>query len=190
MIELKFKYESKDYRDFARACLGIRRILIAQFKPYLTLIGIFSIIIAGMISNVFISNTIFYDINDQCVEPSNFLKFLTFSFAFFVIFIFLIACGILGQYFLGGRRIAIFRKGIDPDTQIIIDEKGLKIYLGKSIHYICAWNSVKDAYNTKKLLIIFISDFLGIIIPKRIFKTSEDVKNCWDFILQFYKKDR
>ena len=190
MIELKFKYESKDYRDFARACLGIRRIFIAHFKPYLLWIGIFSLIIAGMISDVLINNTIFYDISSQYVEPSNFFKFLTFAITFFIILIFLTACGILGQYFLGGRKIENLRKGVNPDTRIVMDSEVLDIYSGKSVHGIYNWDSVKDIYNTEKLLIIFPSDFLGIIIPKRIFKTNKEVENCWNFILTCYKQSK
>lgn len=110
MIELKFKYESRDYQDFARALLGIRRILITHFKPLLLWIGIFSIIIASAITDIFIDNTTFYDINNQYIESDNFLKFSTFSIAFLLAFLFFIMYVILGQYFLGARKSKICEK--------------------------------------------------------------------------------
>lgn len=187
MIELKFKYESRDYQDFARALLGIRRLLIAHFILW---IGIFSIIIASAITDIFIDNTTFYDTNNQYIESDNFLKFSTFSIAFLLAFLFFIVYVILGQYFLGGKKIENLRKGISPNTRILINDEVLDIYSGEFIREIYNWNSVKDVYNTKNLFIIFISDFKGIIIPKRVFKTKEEAKNCWDLILACYNNKR
>lgn len=180
MIELKIKYGPSDYTDFNRASIGIGRILRETFKRSFLWFGI----ISGVIAWLMVIGTTFLDIDGQIVEPSTFSKFLAFSVVFLLFFLLLVGCTILVQYLFGGPKTASLQKGLDPNVRILIDEHGIDAYVGEFIREIYDWRAVKDVYDTKKQLIIFISDFRAIIIPKRIFETEKDIQNCWNFILK------
>ena len=145
MIELKFKYESKDYQDFNRALFGIARIMRETLKKSLIWLGI----ISGIIAFEIITNTSFLNSDNQVIELSNFSKFVSFSIVFLLIFIFLIGSVFLVIYFLGGKKTADLQKGVDPNIRIIINNHGIDAYVGEFIRETYDWQIVKDVYNTK-----------------------------------------
>ncbi len=186
MIELKIKYKSGDYTDFNRAGIGISRIMQESFKRSFLWFGI----ISGIIAWLMVIGKTFFDIDGQIVEPSSFCEFLAFLIAFLLIFSLLVGCTIFVQYLFGGQNTAALQKGLDPNVRIVLDKHGIDAYVGEFIREIYDWRAVKDVYDTKKQLIIFIADFKAIIIPKRIFETEEDIQNCWNFILKCHNASK
>ena len=158
MQELTFTYEPKEYSNYSKEIICINRISIYILK-ILAIPFCISVYISIMFSGIYL----------------------------YISLIVMFIIGYLISYFLT-RHILKLQQGIPKEITLRIDEETIFCYAGadQSIQTMYKWNSIKDVYNTKHLLIIFVSDLHGLIIPKRIFNSEEEIDNCWKYLQDYY----
>ena len=158
MHELTFTYEPKDYSHYTKEIICIDRI---------------SIYILKILAIPF------------CISV-----YVSIMFGGIYLYISLLVMFIIG-YLVSNlliRHILKLKQGVPQEITLKIDEATIFCYAGadKSIQTTYKWNLVKDVYNTRHLLIIFVSDLHGLIIPKRIFYSEEEIDNCWKYLQDYY----
>lgn len=176
MQEFMFKYEPKDYTNYSREVLGIRRIFINMLKlyaiPYIILSLVFSLC---FVSSLF-GGIIWW--------------YWLFYIVMFISFIIILSClyllAITLQFLFGGSAIKRMQQGVNKNIKIIMSNETIIIDNG-DMHAEHKFSSIKDIYNKKNNYLLFISDFQAIIVPKRIFKTQEEATDCWDYIENNFK---
>ena len=158
-------------------------------------------------SNIFVKETFFIKrifhkfIKEQIISAIVFsltlsllLPYLLFGFK--IVYILLIFAGALPLYYIieglkvyywGGKYVYRNLEGLDKNYELIIEEDIIK-RTSSSGENLFNWNNVRDIYNTKRNIIIFISDRQAIIIPKRIFNSEQEINNFWNSVSAFYRK--
>lgn len=152
--ELTFTYEPEDYY-YAKEIIYIDRIAIHIIKV-LTVPFCISCYISIMYGGLYL--------------------YLSILLMFIVAFI-------VSKLFI--KHILKSLQGIHQEITLKFDEETIFCYTGvdKSIQTTYTWNAIKSVYNTKNLLIIFVSDWHCLIIPKRIFNSNDEIDNCWKYFL-------
>ena len=158
MQELIFTYEPKDYSHYSKEIICIDRIFI-YFLKVLAIPFCISVYISIMFSGIYLYISL--------------------------IVMFLIAYLVSN---LLTRHILRLQQGVPQEITLKIDEETVFCSAGadKPIQSTYKWNSIKNIHNTKNLLIIFVSDLHGLIIPKRIFNSEKEIDNFWKYIQDCY----
>lgn len=174
MKELNFSFEKKDYSNFTKDSLGVKRIIKAQLKEFAIPFAIVSLVMSLLLT---IKSC------GICLDSWSFYVFLFETFAsFYLIFSCLVFILILG---IGSRNIQKLQQGIDKDTKITINDDVL-VQVKEGMSSAFEWSTVKDIYNKKHSILVFISDFQAIFIPKRIFNSENEINELWDYMQTCY----
>lgn len=106
------------------------------------------------------------------------LFIVTFLFAY-------ILWGLMG-YYSGGKYAYRLLDGFDKNYELIIEEDIIK-RISSSGESLFNWKNIKDIYNTKRNILIFVSNRQAIIIPKRIFESEQELNEFWNEVQNKYK---
>ena len=179
MQELTFTYEPKDYSNYNKDSLTIKRIV-----KYILKVNTIPFVILALIMALFFTVGLF-----GSVYLGHWLFYVIFIVAFVISYLLAVCIGITSQFLLGGIIIQRQQKGIAKDVKLIINDNTIMFDNG-SIQSVYKWNSIKDIYNKKHNFIIFIADVQALIIPKRIFSSEEEIDNCWKHLQDYYDDAR
>ena len=105
---------------------------------------------------------------------------------FIGLFIFVYIIWGLMWYYSGGKNVYRMLEGFDKNYELIIEEDIIK-RISSSGESLFNWKNVKDIYNTKRNILIFVSDRQAIIIPKRIFESEQELNEFWNEVQNKYK---
>lgn len=177
MREFMFTYEPKDYSNYNKDTLSIKRIVKFILKVNAALFIIISLIMSlcftsGLFGGVYLGYWAFY---------------VVLIVTFIVAYIFVCYSALASQFLFGGKFIQRQQQGICKNVKLIISDEAIT-YDNGYIQSVYKWNSVKDLYNKKHSLLIFIADLQAIIIPKRIFNSDDELCSCWEYLQTCYKK--
>lgn len=93
---------------------------------------------------------------------------------------------ILMYYYSGGKYLYKMLDGLDKNYELTIEDKTIKRCSGSGEHSF-SWDNVKEVCNTKRNILIFVSDRMAIIIPKRIFGSEQECNEFWNYIYSCYQ---
>ena len=178
-INISYKLEDKDYKNYNFDALKIKRITFVILKINLPVNVLFSIIFA-IYATLKLLGGLYY---------AYWLTYALFAALFVSIFITNALAALLIASIFGGQAITQQLKGLDRNIELNINES---LVSGKQgdLESKYPWTSIKDIYNTKTNLLIFVSDMQAIIIPKRIFKSKEEVDEIWNELQTYYNNSR
>ena len=182
--ELNYDITKDDLKNYAKDYLSVKRLKENRIKKSVIVFIILFILL--LMLNII---TIFPNVNDIQVA------FVGFIFMSFVIFIFTLIFSLI-IYFLESLSLRItalqLYNGMDfQNNKIIIDsEKGTFSTFDRDNNSAVNWSMIKDIYNLKYSILIFISDYRAFIIPKRIFETEQEMNETWKLIKECYDKSR
>ncbi len=166
MRELEFEITKKDCINYNKDALKIPRVL-KQYTCLLIIPAIFFIIsLVGLFLPV-----------EFCIFSTFFPLFLCFLLAAMIIAVSL--------YFTGGRQIYKALKGSDLKRKIIITKENI-YSSNETSNGTVNWDGVVDIYNKKNTIIIFLSEKMGIMIPKRVFESELDAVKFYAQMLEYY----
>ena len=114
------------------------------------------------------------------------LSLMSIITLFIGIFLFVyIIWGLIG-YFSGGKNVYGLLEGLDKNYELTVENDVIKrtSTSGESSY---TWNNVKDIYNTKRNILIFVSERQAIVVPKRIFSNEQEANAFWTFVSSCYK---
>lgn len=178
-MELTITYNKKDYSNYAKDTIFIKRILKSYFKMYAKSFLVLSFFAALMFTSM--------------LWGGLYLTYWDFYLVLVILFIvmFPVICmfALLILFFSGGKFIQRRQQGIKATIKIEITPKDIILDNG-DIHSVYKWSAVKDLYNKKYNIVIFISDIGAIIIPKRIFNSEEEITDCWNYLNDCYNNTR
>lgn len=177
MLEIKFSFEPTDYKNFNKDSLGIKRIRKIILNLYIVPNIIFSFIFSlcfsfGLFGGIYFQYWLFDVV--LCI-------------GMVIAYIFLLGFLLFNQYIFGGKATIRQQQGVNKDVIITLQDDMLTSDNGdmrSEFH----WDKVKDIYNKKHSLLIFVADMQSIIIPKRIFNSEKDMDDCWNYIQDCYNK--
>ena len=178
-MELTITYNKKDYSNYTKDTILIKRILKNTFKTFAIPYVLLSIITALTFTSTLYGGLYFAYWEFYVV------LIITFLVVFPVVCMFVL----LMQFFLGGKVVQRQQQGINATIKIEITPQNIIIDNG-DIHSVYKWNAVKDIYNKKYNILIFVSDIRGILIPKRIFSSEEEIADCWSYLNDCYNNTR
>ena len=117
---------------------------------------------------------------------SNFnIIFITIWFIVTFIFAYII-WGLMG-YYSGGKYAYRLLDGFDKNYELTVEKDVIRRTSGSGESSF-TWNNVKDIYNTKKNILIFVSDRQAIVVPKRVFGSEQEVNEFWNLVSSCYQK--
>lgn len=178
MLELSIVYNNKDFENFHKECFKIKKVRKQMFSGAINLFIIISLL-CSLGNSICKFGGIFFNIPFVLFFCVNFiLVYLIMYFLQFVV-----------HYIWGGKAIILQRKGIKEESTLVIQDDILIDSNGEvKTEYL--WKNIKTIYNAKNNILIFVSDMMAVIIPKRIFGTRDDLNNCWDYIQRCYNNSR
>lgn len=94
--------------------------------------------------------------------------------------------GLMG-YFSGGKYVYRLLDGLDKNYELIVENDIIRRRSGSG-EVSFTWNNVKDIYNTKKNILIFVSDRQALIIPKRVFNSEQEINDFWHLVSSCYQR--
>lgn len=90
-------------------------------------------------------------------------------------------------YFSGGKYVYRLLDGFDKNYELIVENDIIRRRSGSG-EVSFTWNNVKDIYNTKKNILIFVSDRQALIIPKRVFNSEQEINDFWHLVSSCYQR--
>ena len=93
----------------------------------------------------------------------------------------------LMSYFSGGKYVYRLLDGLDKNYELIVENDIIRRRSGSG-EVSFTWNNVKDIYNTKKNILIFVSNRQALIIPKRVFNSERDINVFWHLVSSCYQR--
>ena len=93
----------------------------------------------------------------------------------------------LMSYFSGGKYVYRLLDGLDKNYELIVENDIIRRRSGSG-EVSFTWNNVKDIYNTKKNILIFVSDRQALIIPKRVFNSEQEINDFWHLVSSCYQR--
>ena len=93
----------------------------------------------------------------------------------------------LMSYFSGGKYVYRLLDGFDKNYELIVENDIIRRRSGSG-EVSFTWNNVKDIYNTKKNILIFVSDRQALIIPKRVFNSEQEINDFWHLVSSCYQR--
>lgn len=174
-MELTFTYQPKDYSNYNKDTLSIKRIIKYILKANTITFIILSLIISfcftvSLFGGIYLKYWAYY---------------LVFIGSFVAAYVLSFCLSIASQFLFGGKIIQRQMKGVAKDVKLTINDDVI-IFDNGSIQSVCKWNCVKDIYNKKYNLLIFIADMQALIIPKRVFNSSDEINNWWQYLQNCY----
>lgn len=170
MNEITYTNEKKDFTDFARFSLKIPRCISILLKRVLIVTLIITII------GCFLFIKHFY------------IQSITFILLYFLFnLIFLLVSVYILSFIFNGHALYNLSKGLDLNYTLTLTDEGIK-RVSSSSTSTYNWSNVKDIYNTKREIFVFVSDFQAIIIPKRAFENEADSESFYNLIIEYQKK--
>ncbi|MBR1460295.1 YcxB family protein [bacterium] len=90
------------------------------------------------------------------------------------------------DYCTGGKNLYKMMNGLDMKYELTLENDVIK---RKSSYgeISFSWNKLKGINNTKKNILLFISERQAIIVPKRIFETKQELDDFWTIVQENYK---
>lgn len=175
MQELIFTYEPKDYSNFNKDTLGVKR-----FVKYMLKVNAVPFVFISLCMALGFSFGLFGGI---------YLRYWLFDVILLVAFVvsYILAClfGLASQFVFGGKIIQRTQKGVCKDVKFTINDDVI-LFDNGSVQSTYQWSSIKDVYNQKYSLLIFIADVQAIVIPKRIFNSNDEIESCWKYLQDCY----
>lgn len=177
MQELNFSYTKKDFSNFNKDTLTTKRVLKFVLKTNVATAVIVSLIVSvcfttGLFGGIYLTYWMYY----ICIVCSFVVGYISLN-------IFALAI----QFISGGKMIQKRQQGINEDFKLTINDDLIIVDNG-DIHSTFKWASIKDVYNKKNTILIFIADIQAIMIPKRVFNSEKEIDNCWNYIQDCYNK--
>lgn len=196
--------DCRDYVKFQRKIPRIKKRLSMQFR------SLFYLCIAVLVLGIIFELVNFgINLNAYAAENSvsmesllgseNFNSMLGYSFDHFLtialpvillwLVIYLIAAGISKYDLFHAESSKVFdlMKSKDLDVELNIEEDGL---FAKGRHTKCftEWSKIVDIYDTGKSILVFVSDYSAIIVPKRAFELPEEAVMFFNTLKQHLDK--
>lgn len=192
--------DCRDYVKFQRNIPRIRKRLAKQFRPlfYLCIavlvLGLFFELVNFLIGlNAFAAET-FVSVK-SLIGSENFMSMLGYSFDHFLtialpvvllwLVIYFVAASISKYDLFHAESSKVFEllKSKDLEIELNIEDDGL-FALGKHTKCFTEWAKIVDIYDTGKSILVFVSDYSAIIVPKRAFALPEDAAAFFNNIKQ------
>lgn len=178
-MEFTITYNDKDYSNCNKDIIFIKRILKDTFKRFAIPYAVLSFIVALVFTStvyggLYLSDCFFYVVQ---------------TISFLVLFVVVCLFVLIMQFLSGGKYIQRQHQGVNANTRIEITPQNIILDNG-DINFVVKWSTVKDIYNRKHNIIVFISDMQVISIPKRIFNSEEEIANCWSYLNDCYNSAR
>ena len=173
--ELKYDLTKKDFNNWAKDLLKVK-----QYKKQRLLMVVKGLLIYFLFMFIIILPTI------------NKIPNIIFP----IILFFAILMGLL-TFFISfpamlKRNAKELNKGKDYSNNKLIINSDLnyieKIDNNSNTEY--KWSKIKNIYNLKYSILLFVSDYMSIIIPKRIFESEQEMNETWELIQECYNKNR
>jgi len=163
-MKINYELKLKDCQNYVKETFFIKRLLLYFLKD-----NFIRTIICSILFSLYM---VFFVVNFN-------IKYMIFSFFIFIIFAYFM--GGLFVYFSGGKEVYKFLDGLDKNYELNIEKDCIK-RKSSNLETTINWNNVKDIYNMKNNILIFVSERHAIIIPKRIFETEKSVQDFWQDI--------
>ena len=178
-MELTITYNNKDYSNYVKDSILIKRVQKNTFKLFAMSYGIISIITALVFTSALFGG-LYY---------AYWGFYLVLAIAFLVVFSGICLLALFLQFVFGGKVIQKQQLGVNATTRIEINQENI-IFDNGDTSAVHKWSAVKDLYNKKYNILVFVSDMRAILIPKRIFNSEEEMANCWNYLNECYKNTR
>lgn len=175
MKEITFTYEPKDYSNYNKDTLSIKRILKFFLKTHAVHVSGLALLVAVFWTIIFYGNIY------------SWIFYAVLGVAFIIAVPLIFGYVLMMLYFAGGKAIQKQQKGVGKNVTLTIEDDTIKIDNGDA-QTVFKWSSVKDVYSKKYNLLIFVADIQALIIPKRIFNSADEMNECWNYIQECYEK--
>lgn len=192
MEPIKYTLTLEDCHDFSvyqTKIPRIRKYVINQSMPVMLLLAAVLFFITGYgifdffrtLADVHIKYSMSYP---DILVSSSFLPFvidslkmfffINFPILLFILFVILFSiAGARYDLFKGNsKRVFTLLKGADLDVEIALNDNGVECK-GENSSTCYKWAKIIDIYDTGKTFLMFVSDYMAVIIPRRAF-TGED----------------
>ena len=172
-MKINFELTLKDMDNFYKETFFVKRLFLKFLKENLISNLIESIIVVSII--IFLFNL--WNINFNII-------FYILLFIAFVILGYIILG--LNVYFNSGKTNYKMVKDKDKNYEVNIDDDERIKITSRDSETIYYWSKIKAIENTKSNILIFISERLAFIIPKRIFVTEQEINDFWNEVKNKY----
>lgn len=188
MEPIKYTITLDDCHDFAVYQTKIPRIkkyIIKQAMPVIIVLSAVLLFIIGFglfdffrtLADVHMKYSMSYQ---DIFTSSSFLPFVIDSIkmfflvnSLFLLFIFIFSILLIGSvkfdwYKSKSKRVYNLLKGSDLDIEIFLNDNGVECR-GKNSSACYNWASIVDIHDTGKSFLMFVADYMAVIIPRRAF---------------------
>lgn len=169
IMKINYEFTLKDCNNYVRETLFMKRFFVYFIKDNL----LRAIIVSLVLSLWFC----YYLLN------LNIVSIVVCFFAWLIIAY--IVWGLM-DYCTGGKNLYKMMNGLDMKYELTLENDVIK---RKSSYgeISFSWNKLKGINNTKKNILLFISERQAIIVPKRIFETKQELDDFWTIVQENYK---
>jgi len=173
-MKINFELTLKDMDNFYKETFFMKRLFLKFLKENLISNLIESVIVVSII--IFLFNL--WNINFNII-------FCILCFMAFVVFGYIILG--LTVYYSAGKKNYKMTKGKDKNYEVNIDDNERIKITSRDSETIYYWSKIKAIENTKSNILIFVSERLAFIIPKRIFESEQKLNEFWNEVQNKYK---
>ncbi|MGN0014964.1 MAG: YcxB family protein [Candidatus Gastranaerophilaceae bacterium] len=168
-MKVSYEFTLEDCKTYVKETFFIKRLFSCFIKDNLR-----RAVICGLLLSFSFACILF----SFSIKPIIILFIITFIGAYVI-------WGLMG-YFSGGKYAYRMLDGLDKNYELTIENDIIKrnSASGQSTF---TWDNVKDIYNTKRSILIFVSDRMAIVVPKRIFNSEQEVNDFWNCVLSCYQ---
>ena len=172
--ELKYDFTKDDIENYAVDSLNInpykrKRIIYSIGCTLLCFIIIFAI------------NILFFGFSSICLLVSLIIAIIEALFSFFFDY---------PKKMKKSAKEINKGKNSNNSTVIISNDSNILKFADNDRMSEWKWTAIKKIYNLKCSILLFVSDYFAIIIPKRIFENEKDLNETWELIQECYNKNR
>lgn len=192
MEPIKYTLNLDDCHDFVvyqNKIPRIKKYVIKQSMPVIIILSVILVFIFGFgifdffrtLADVHMKYSMSYvDIFTSSlmlpfvIDSLKLFFFINFPVLFFVL-LFVLYC-ILGVRYdvfkLNAKRVFTLLQGSDLDLEIVLNSEGIECR-GKNSSNCYNWAKIIDIYDTGKSFLVFVSDYMAEIIPRRAFANED-----------------
>ena len=167
-MRVHYEITLKDCDNFAKETIFMKRFLIRFIKDNVNRALIFSVIMTFCFGVYFKLNIVGF--------------FLLFVFMLLIVYF----IWLLKAYFEDGKSMYKLFEGLDKKYELVIEGNESIKRISNGMENSFAWENVKEIYNTKSNILIFVSERQALIIPKRAFDDRNQLDDFWKEIQDKY----
>ena len=188
MQTISYKITLEDCHDYVKYQWKIPRIRKKFMNVYLWVFGIFVLlfVVFGIIPgiNKYYTYYQFLQTENILTVHNLLIPLLNPGIAFVIMVVCLFVLIFTSQFDLflfTSKKLYTLLEGQSLDMNIEVRDDGLYTNNKKS-EGVILWDGIIDIYDTSKTFLVFIGDYVAILIPKRAFSNEKDADEFFNFV--------